>query len=85
MREIALREISSVKRTSIMVFLGFVLFAGPALNAQTLKVDVVLQEVTSTVTDSDGKLVTDLQPEDFIVERDGVPQKIEHFSHGKNV
>lgn len=67
------------------MFLGFVLFAGPALNAQTLKVDVVLQEVTSTVTDSDGKLVTDLQPEDFIVERDGVPQKIEHFSHGKNV
>jgi VWFA-related protein len=61
------------------------LLAGSTAKGQTLKVDVVLQQVTSTVTDSDGRLVTDLEPDDFIVEVDGVPQKIEHFSHDRNV
>src|SRR5215469_11849567 len=71
-------------RSTLVVILGLSLMAGLTA-AQTLKVDVVLQEVTSTVTDSEGRLVTDLQPEDFVVEFDGTPQKIEHFTHGKNV
>lgn len=71
-------------RSTLVVILGLFLMAGLTA-AQTLKVDVVLQEVVSTVTDSEGRLVTDLQPEDFIVEFDGTPQKIEHFTHGKNV
>jgi VWFA-related protein len=36
--------------------------------------------VTVTVRDAQGKLVTDLQPEDFIVKEDGRPQAVEVFA-----
>jgi VWFA-related protein len=72
-------------RWTFITILGFSLVAGLTATAQTLRVDVLLREVITTVTDSDGRLVTDLHPEDFIVELDGTPQKIEHFTHGKNV
>jgi Ca-activated chloride channel family protein len=77
-----------MNRASLILMLGFLLVAGSTAKAQdqtTLKVDVVLQQVTSTVTDKDGRLVTDLEPQDFIIEVDGVPQRIEHFSHDRNV
>src|SRR5215470_11803996 len=80
-----------MRRVPLIVILGFFSafcffsYFGSATKAQTLKVDVLLQEVTATVTDPDGKLITDLQPEDFIVEVDGTPQRIEHFSHDKDV
>src|SRR4051812_10726411 len=74
-----------MNRVSLIIVLGLVVLAASLAQAQTLKVDVVLQEVTATVTDAAGRLVTDLQPEDFVVEIDGAPQKIEHFSHDKNV
>src|SRR5436190_15812825 len=75
----------NMSRTLLVVLLGFSLLAGSTTKAQTIKVDVLLRQVTATVTDSDGRLVTDLEPEDFIVEVDGTPQKINHFSHDKNV
>ena len=72
-------------RRAFVTILAFLLVARSTATAQTLRVDVLLHEVISTVTDSDGRLVTDLRPEDFIVELDGTPQRIEHFTHGKNV
>jgi VWFA-related protein len=73
-------------RVILVAILCSCLVAGVTAKAQqTLKVDVVLQEVISTVTDSDGRLVTDLRPEDFVIEIDGTPQEIAHFTHGKNV
>jgi VWFA-related protein len=74
-----------MRRASLIVLFSVSLLAGLPAKTQTLKVDVLLQEVTSTVTDSDGMLVKDLRPEDFIVEVDGTPQKIEHFTHGDKV
>ena len=56
-----------------------------ATAGQTIKVDVILQQVTATVTDSNGAVVTDLRPEDFTVEVDGVPQQIANFTHDTNV
>jgi Ca-activated chloride channel family protein len=53
--------------------------------SQTIKVNVSLQQVTATVTDSDGKLITDLNPDDFIVELGGTPQQIADFTRDTNI
>src|SRR5262245_57534212 len=41
---------------------------------------VSLVEVYATVTGPDGRAVEDLRPSDFVVEEDGVSQKIEAFA-----
>jgi Ca-activated chloride channel family protein len=51
----------------------------------TLRVDVRLVNVVTTVTETDGKFVPGLTPDDFTVLEDGVPQKISHFSQDRNV
>src|SRR5579862_1637455 len=56
-----------------------------AVAGQTIRVDVLLQQVTATVTDSDGHLVTHLRPEDFVIELDGIRQQITHFSADDNL
>lgn len=65
-----------------------ILFAGlliaPIIAAQ-LKVDVALVNVVATVTDEIGHYVSDLNPEDFIVEEDGQPQSISHFSQSNEL
>jgi Ca-activated chloride channel family protein len=50
--------------------------------AQTLRVDVDLVQTVATVTNPEGRLVTNLKAEDFIVEYDGVAQNIAHFTLG---
>jgi VWFA-related protein len=47
--------------------------------AQTIRVDVQLHQMTVTVTDESGGYVTDLQPEDFVLQVNNTPQKIELF------
>jgi Ca-activated chloride channel family protein len=59
------------------------LFAIPLL-AQ-LKVDVQLINVVATVTDNKGRYVADLTEDDLIVEEDGQPQEIVHFSQSNDL
>ena len=64
------------------------ILAGLTISAQeptTLRVDVRLVNVVTTVTDNDGKFVPGLAADDFTILEDGVPQKITHFSQDRNV
>ena len=64
------------------------ILAALTLSAQeptTLRVEVRLVNVVTTVTDSEGKFVPGLTPDDFTILEDGVPQKITHFSQDRNV
>jgi VWFA-related protein len=49
--------------------------------APTLRITVTLVQVDAVVTDSRGRHVPDLRPEDFEVLQDGTPQPITHFSY----
>ncbi len=46
-----------------------------------LRITVTLVQVDAVVTDSKGRHVSDLKPEDFEVRQDGKVQKITHFSY----
>jgi VWFA-related protein len=56
-----------------------------AQDPTTVRVDVRLVNVVTTVTDRDGRFVPGLTVDDFTVMEDGVPQKITHFSQDRNV
>jgi Ca-activated chloride channel homolog len=47
--------------------------------SQTLRVNVQLHQMIVTVTDDRGRYVTDMKQEDFVLEVDGNPQKIDLF------
>jgi VWFA-related protein len=61
------------------------LFLGIPETAQNLRVDVLLQQVVATVRDSDSKLVTNLNAEDFVIMLEGVRQPIRHFTQDEDV
>ena len=67
-----------------LVLLVCVLISVPIIAAQ-LKVDVALVNVVATVTDETGHYVSDLTEDDLIVEEDGQPQKIAHFSQSNDL
>ena len=46
-----------------------------------IRVSVNLVEVDALVTDSKGRHVADLKPEDFTILEDGNPQKITQFAY----
>jgi VWFA-related protein len=46
----------------------------------SIHIDVDLVQVDATVTDAQGRPVSDLKPEDFEILQDNTPQKITHFS-----
>ncbi len=52
----------------------------PAPADPVIRVSVDLVQVDATVTDGEGRHVTDLQTSDFEVLEDGKPQRITHFS-----
>lgn len=52
----------------------------PVADDDTLKISTALIQVDVTVTDKDGKIVTDLKPEDFEVYENGNKQDITNFS-----
>ncbi len=63
---------------------------GPKPGAQGDQADDIVRITTNlvqvdAVVTKDGKLVTDLKPEDFEIFEDGRPQKITHFSYVSNV
>jgi VWFA-related protein len=68
----------------VLVLLIAAALAIPMIAAQ-LKVDVGLVNVVATVTDEAGHYVPDLTPDDFIVEEDGKPQTIAHFSQSNDL
>src|SRR5260221_9215944 len=52
----------------------------PAAENDVVKISTNLIQVDVTVTDSKGKVVTDLKPGDFEIYENGEKQKISHFS-----
>ena len=56
-----------------------------AIVSAQVRVDVRLVNVITTVTDAKGRYVPDLTAEDFILEEDGRPQPIAHFSQDRDV
>jgi VWFA-related protein len=54
------------------------------LSAQ-VRVDVRLVNIIATVTDEYGRYVGNLTADDFVVQEDGAPQKISHFSQDHDV
>jgi len=56
-----------------------------AIVAAQVRVDVRLVNVIATVTDARGRYIPDLTAEDFILEEDGNPQQITHFTADHNV
>jgi Ca-activated chloride channel homolog len=55
-----------------------------ALCAQ-VRVDVRLVNIIATVTDDYGRYIGNLTADDFLVQEDGAPQKISHFSQDHDV
>src|SRR6266849_10725 len=70
-------------------FQAFVLFATlitlSAVLVAQVRVDVQLVNVVATVTDGRGRYIPNLSQDDFILEEDGKPQQISHFSQDRNV
>jgi VWFA-related protein len=61
--------------------LGFAIAAGAwAQEPPTLSVNVNVVSLLATVRDHDGRIVSNLSPDDFVLKDDGVPQKIRYFS-----
>ena len=56
-----------------------------AQQQDTLHVDIHLVNVVATVTDQDGRYVDDLTADDFIIEDEGIPQEIVHFTQDRNI
>ncbi|HEX5000603.1 MAG TPA: VWA domain-containing protein [Terriglobia bacterium] len=52
---------------------------GPA-TGPSIRVDVDLVQIVATVTDRNGHYITDLGPDDFVVEVNGARQSIAHFT-----
>jgi Ca-activated chloride channel family protein len=65
---------------AVIIALAIAVFA----HAQ-MRVDVRLVNVIATVTDTRGRSVPNLTAEDFVLEEDGKPQQITHFSQDQNV
>src|SRR5499427_856392 len=56
-----------------------------AIAAAQVRVDVRLVNVVATVVDSRGRSIPNLKVDDFVLEEDGKPQEITHFSQDQNV
>jgi Ca-activated chloride channel family protein len=66
-----------------MVVVSLLALSLMAQNA--IRVDVRLVTVTATVTDHNDTYIDNLTADNFIVEEDGVPQKITYFTQDRNV
>src|SRR5499427_7050511 len=56
-----------------------------AIAAAQVRVDVRLVNVVATVVDSRGRSIPNLKVDDFVLEEDGKPQEITHFTQDQNV
>ncbi len=69
--------------TLLLVIASMSSMAVPRQN--TLRVDVELVNVVVTVTDGAGLYVSGLNPDDFIIWDEGVPQEIAHFARDNDL
>src|SRR4030095_7012550 len=68
------------------VFVSFAaLLAITSVLLAQVRVDVRLVNVVATVTDKAGRYVGNLTADDFIVQEDGTPQTISHFSQDHDI
>lgn len=72
------------RRFQAIAFFAVLITLSAVLAAQ-VRVDVRLVNVIATVTDNRGRYIGNLNSEDFILEEDGKPQQISHFSQDQNV
>jgi Ca-activated chloride channel homolog len=77
------------KRLFLLIgfYLAFsVFFAAPAIAQENtpprINVTVDLVQLNVAVTDSKGKYITGLHPQDFVVTEDGIPENIARFGEG---
>ncbi len=69
-----------------IAFAPVVVAAAVSAGAQdTLRVDVELVTVVATVTDAEGRYVPGLSADDFVIEDNGVPQQIVHFTQDQDI
>jgi VWFA-related protein len=66
--------------TWLGVALGLPLAAGAQDDQATFKVDVSVVNVLATVHDAKGRIVQNLNKEDFVLEEEGIRQEIRYFS-----
>ena len=67
-------------RFAVVIILTILAFQPSVAEQFTITVGVDLVNVLFTVTDKNGRLVSGLGPEDFILEEDGELQEIRHFA-----
>ncbi len=67
-------------RLTAVIVLTLLVLPPLAAGQFTIKVGVDLVNVLFSVTDDRGRLISDLGPEDFIIEEDGKVQEIQHFA-----
>src|SRR5262245_48483922 len=72
------------RRFHALWFVACALTATVIAGAQ-MRVDVRLVNVVATVTDARGRSIPNLSADDFVLEEDGKPQQITHFSQDQNV
>jgi VWFA-related protein len=58
---------------------------GWAQEVPTFSASVNVVSLLATVRDHDGRIVNNLTPDDFVLEEDGIPQKIRYFSQETNL
>ena len=66
--------------TQVSRVLTLVLFTAGWFFGQVIRVDVNLRQVDVVVNDAQGRLVTGLGPDDFLILEDGKAQKLTNFS-----
>ena len=67
------------------LWIALLLTVAAVIAGAQVRVDVRLVNVVATVTDSRGRSISNLTADDFILEEDGKPQQITHFSQDQNV
>ena len=75
-------------RERYILSLLLLLTLGLSVTAQTttsLRIDVRLVNLVATVTDTSNRYVMNLTADDFVVEEDGVVQKISHFTQDHDI
>ncbi len=87
-RAVRFSSVNPSARRSLALLAALLLSRAPSLGFRTaqeqatapIRVDVNLVLVEATVKDKAGRVMKDLKKEDFVLDENGVPQQIAHFS-----
>jgi len=81
-RSLRVDRISEGRFVCVFAFVGFVIFAS-FVSAQSFRSRIDVVQVTVTVTDSEGRLITGLTKDDFQIFEDGNAQDITQFTDAR--